>query len=118
MTPVNLITFLISLYLVDCRFQSQREHVHDSRQQSRWPAWLHHFIFRPQPYSWVGGGPSPPNEGDKHWYYHTKQKKLMKMEAAAAFEMRRSVLLAMMAVGFGLSWGISKLLAKAVDRYM
>ncbi|KAH6660021.1 hypothetical protein BKA67DRAFT_546536 [Truncatella angustata] len=93
MTPINFVTFLVSLYLVDYHFHRKREHAHNDGAHSSLPTWLQQVIFRPQPYSWVGGKTeAPPNQQDRNWYYHTKQKKLMKMEAAAAFEIRRSVL--------------------------
>lgn len=114
MTPVNFVSFLISLYLVDCHYHNQREHIYSNSTQTRLPAWLHRIIFRPQPYAWVSGGPqTPPNQNDRSWYYHTKQKKLMKMEATAAFEIRRSVLLALIVLVVGLIWGFSKLVGIA-----
>lgn len=118
MTPINFVTFLVSLYLVDWHFRSKREHIHDDGRQSSWPAWLHHLVFHPEPYSWAGRGTAPPNKGDRNFYYHTKQKKLMKMEASVAFEMRRRVLLGLMAVGLGLIWALTKLLVKIVARCM
>jgi hypothetical protein len=120
MTPVNFITFLVSLYLVDCQFLDKREHAHNNGQRNRrLPAWLHHLIFRPQPYSWVGGGsPAPPNQNDNNWYYHTKQKKLMRMEASAAFEIRRSVMLGLIMLGVGIAWCLSRLVVAAGKLYL
>ncbi|ETS88053.1 hypothetical protein PFICI_01881 [Pestalotiopsis fici W106-1] len=119
MTPINFVTFLVSLYLVDYHYNSKREHTHDhNKRASRLPGWLHSLLFKPQPYAWVGGGDSsaaPPNQDDKNWYYHTKQKKLMKMEAAAAFEMRRSVTVALVFIAVGAAWGLSRLLAAAAS---
>ncbi|KAF7515262.1 hypothetical protein G7054_g14664 [Neopestalotiopsis clavispora] len=125
MTPVNFITFLVSLYLVDYHYNSKREHTHDNQRRTRLPGWLHSFLFKPQPYAWVGGGGgesssasssarnNPPNQDDKNWYYHTKQKKLMKMEASAAFEMRRSVTVALLVAAVAAVWGLSRLLVAA-----
>ncbi|KAI0600250.1 hypothetical protein F4775DRAFT_77334 [Biscogniauxia sp. FL1348] len=70
MTPVNFITFIISLYLVDNRYQEQRargqHHHHQHHQQTQQqqhylskivPVWLHVLLFRSrpqlQPYEWV-----------------------------------------------------------------
>ncbi|KAK6206008.1 hypothetical protein LQW54_007947 [Pestalotiopsis sp. IQ-011] len=115
MTPINFITFIVSLYLVDYHYNSKREHTHSGNSEGRLPGWLHRLIFRPQPYAWVGGGdgPAPPNQDDRNWYYHTKQKKLMKMEAAAAFEVRSSVLVALVVVAAGAAWGLSRVLVAA-----
>ncbi|KAI5927821.1 hypothetical protein F4810DRAFT_649562 [Camillea tinctor] len=137
MTPVNFITFIISLYLVDTRYQEQRARGHDAHPQQQQhrlsrilPVWLHALVFRPrpqlQPYEWVGS-PSPTHPNTKNgsvtgdgkgsadsrrrpadgmrrssrdqqrWYYHTQQKKLLKMEAADAFELRNAVLLGLAA---------------------
>ncbi|KAI1872504.1 hypothetical protein JX265_005384 [Neoarthrinium moseri] len=97
MTPINFVTFLVSLYLVDYHYQSRREHFHEAGtlQSSRLPGWLHGLVYRPQPYVWVGGGPAPPGQDETRWYYHTKQRKLMKMEASDAFEIRKSVMFAL-----------------------
>lgn len=107
MTPVNLVTFLLSLYLVDCYYQTQRWLSH-SAPQGRFQGWLH-VIYRPQPYSWIGGGPAPPNKSDERWYYHTKQQKLMRMEASDAFGMRNVVLVGLIAVGVGMTWAVWQL---------
>ncbi|KAH7326760.1 hypothetical protein B0I35DRAFT_405951 [Stachybotrys elegans] len=101
MTPLNFVTFLVSLVLVDMRFTTMRYHTH-SEAQSRLPAWLHGMLFRNNPYQTYDGGGQPRQES---WHYHSNQKKLMRMEADEAFRMRSSVLVIMAvaaatAVGF------------------
>lgn len=113
MTPINFVTFLVSLWLVDYHYHHQREYESAARQghhDSRLPAWLHRLIYKPQqPYSWAGpanggggggsngssGNNSSNNGGETRWYYHSKQKKLMRLHAAEAFEMRKPVLVAL-----------------------
>ncbi|OTA92111.1 hypothetical protein M434DRAFT_396662 [Hypoxylon sp. CO27-5] len=120
MTPVHFISFLLSLYLVDCHYHDKRiqEHYERYSRLPSWllPAWLDRILFRPQPYGWVdrrkresantGGG------GNKErWYYHTKQKKLMKMEAADAFELQRSIVLGLCVVVLCATWALWRLSA-------
>lgn len=89
MTPINFTSFLFSLLLVDMRYSLERSHNH-AEAPTMLPAWLHDIFYRPQPYQYkrirdqgVGG----------RWFYHSKQKKLIKMEADEAFRMRYTVLL-------------------------
>ncbi|CAM1507366.1 Fc.00g070070.m01.CDS01 [Cosmosporella sp. VM-42] len=91
MTPVNFVVFLVSLLLVDLRYTMRRAYGHPD-VGSRLPTWLHQLVFRPQPYQ---NGRQSSKDEDKHgrWYYHSKQKKLMKMEANEAFQLRNTVLL-------------------------
>ncbi|KAH9902030.1 hypothetical protein F4778DRAFT_105150 [Xylariomycetidae sp. FL2044] len=129
LTPINFVTFLVSLYLVDSQYQSQRAAQHHQKPSSSslsssfqrlLPAWLHPLLFRPQqqqqqqqPYQWVTAPVSPQrppssrHEEQQRWYYHTKQKKLMKMEAADAFELRNTVLVVLCVMGLGAAWGVA-----------
>ncbi len=90
MTPVNFVTFLISLLLVDLRYTRVRMHAHSNRG-SRLPTWLHDILYHRQPYDDVGGRRAGTNR--EEWHYHSNQKKLMKMEAEEAFRLRGTVLL-------------------------
>lgn len=85
MTPINFFTFIISLILVEMRNSHVRLHSH-AQARSRLPAWLHELLYRPQPYGSDRKDPS----GD--WYYHSNQKKLIRMEAEDAFKLRSCVL--------------------------
>ncbi|RYP25292.1 hypothetical protein DL767_008470 [Monosporascus sp. MG133] len=114
MTPINLIAFLVSLYLVDVHYQNERARRHAAGQQhgeqQKWMAWLHNLLFRPQPYEWVDQNkPAPPNKHEERYYYHTKQKKLMKMEAADAFGLRRPVLVGLCSLAVLAAWAAWRL---------
>lgn len=125
LTPINFITFLLSLYLVDCRYEDERARRHAAGRSARGPGemllptWLHRVLFSPQPYEWVDqrrttttptpGPPNPPNRNDERYYYHTKQRKLMKMEAADAFGLRTPVLLALSLTGAVAAWAAWRL---------
>lgn len=100
MTPITFVTFLFSLLLVDIRYSITRANGHPD-PNSRLPPWLHQLIYRRQPYSQQGNGDQPGR-----WYYHSKQKKLMRMEASEAFEMHTSVML-VLAVTATLAAGVS-----------
>ncbi|KAI0013509.1 hypothetical protein F4779DRAFT_564009 [Xylariaceae sp. FL0662B] len=105
MTPINFVSFLLSLYLVNYRYDHQRAQGHYHHPSSGYlPQWLFHLLYRPQPYQWVDRGPAPPNRDDERWYYHTRQKKLFKMEAADAFELRYTLLLGLCALALAVAW--------------
>jgi hypothetical protein len=90
-TPVNFVTFLVSLVLVDLRYTRLRMHSHHSVRESKLPTWLHDILYYRQPYDDVGG--RRPGGSHERWHYHSNQKKLMKMEAEEAFRLRGTVLL-------------------------
>lgn len=109
MTPINFVAFIVSLWLVDNRHQQKRADMHSpsstSTQYIGLPGWLHRTFYRPQPYQYIDTQVrSPPNAKDERFYYHTKQKKIMKLEAADAFELRSTVLGAMCIAGVALVW--------------
>ncbi|KAH7160116.1 hypothetical protein B0J13DRAFT_519538 [Dactylonectria estremocensis] len=111
MTPVNLIVFLVSLALVDLRYTLARSSNYqdgagDTTSRllpswfSRWlPPWLSQRLgrlvwsFRGQPYP--HDARNARDASGRRWYYHTKQKKLIKMEADEAFQLRGPVLAAL-----------------------
>ncbi|KAF4999536.1 hypothetical protein FGRMN_2405 [Fusarium graminum] len=88
MTPINITVFLFSLLLVDFRHTAGRNNFYDTgTRQSRWiPRWLL------QPYQHIG---HTDHDAHGRWHYHSKQKKLMRMEADEAFQMRSTVLVFM-----------------------
>ncbi|KAI0020182.1 hypothetical protein F4780DRAFT_383821 [Xylariomycetidae sp. FL0641] len=132
MTPINFISFLLSLYLVDAQYQTQRSQGHypasspsyasaaEHSLAAKLPPWLHHLLFRPQqPYAWISRGSPTGGDHDQArvtttttttttdqtpWFYHTKQRKLLKREAADAFELRATVLAALTAAALAASW--------------
>ncbi|CAN8099540.1 unnamed protein product [Discula destructiva] len=97
MTPLIFTSFVVSLVWVDFRYSLMRSHSH-SDAPSRMPHWLHTIIYREAPYQYVRVDRSRPDtaataESDwKKYHYHSKQRKLMKMEAEDAFRIRGSVL--------------------------
>ncbi|KAI0508417.1 hypothetical protein F5B22DRAFT_405227 [Xylaria bambusicola] len=126
-TPVNFITFLVSLYLVDSRNRAQRyrqpeRKIRDSSDRT----WLSRLLYEQNssPYEWVDNYQTSSssqsthafphrNVRDKHaespkeaknWFYHTKQKKLLRAEAANAFAVRDSVLFALGTLAIFLLW--------------
>lgn len=132
MTPLIFISFLVSLAIVDIRNSALRAHYHaDPARSNRLPRWLHRVVYRYQPYRYVvvdeqgrplgekasspglgqvDGGVESPGEGmgrrggDGGDYYRSKQKKLMRMEAAEAFEIRSGVMVVMGVLSLGLWW--------------
>ncbi|KAI8960940.1 hypothetical protein F5Y11DRAFT_328253 [Daldinia sp. FL1419] len=122
MTPVHFVSFLLSLYLVDCHYHDKRIQEHSERysQIPAWllPSWLDRLLFSPHPYGWVdrkkqGAAPNSTGSGER-WYYHTKQKKLMKMETVDAFEMQRTVLLGLGVVVLFAIWVFWRLSAEVL----
>lgn len=90
MTPLTLISFILSLAVVDLRYTLMRSHAGPG-------VWLRRALRR---YGHVRedggsrrrGGEEEEEEGEQERYYHSMQRKLMKMEADAALEMRWVVL--------------------------
>ncbi|KAF5020711.1 hypothetical protein F66182_7273 [Fusarium sp. NRRL 66182] len=95
MTPINITVFLLSLLLVDFRHTADRNNFYGTgSQRAKWiPRWVL------QPYQHIG---HTDHDAHGRWHYHSKQKKLMKMEADEAFQMRSTVL-ALMAVVIALA---------------
>jgi hypothetical protein len=109
MTPVVLVSFLVSLAWVDFRYTLVRSHTHSDDDPSRMPNWLHHVLYRPQPYHYVKvegerEGVVKDSDGNK-FYYHSKQKKLLRMEAEDAFQMRWIVVAILGGVIASAAWG-------------
>ena len=105
MTPVIFITFLVSLSLVDFRYSAMRSQYH-AEQPSRLPPWLHRLIYRYRPYQYVvidEKGDLTGKKADAR-YYHSKQRKLMKMEIDDAFEIRSTVLVALGLLSMVVAW--------------
>ena len=91
MTPVIFVSFLVSLAWVDFRYTLMRSHTHAGDEPSRMPRWLHRMLYREAPYQYVrvnaagaASGTVVREERGK-WYYHSKQRKLMKMEVKLLF---------------------------------
>lgn len=132
-TPINFVTFILSLYFIDSRYRAQRHRQRESSAESnnRMP-WLYWLLYRrrPSPYDWVDtyqgqsslhsqstalrhevivshpGDSSSVSikETSDSWFYHTKQKKLFRVEAADAFALRNWVLFALCIIAVSVSW--------------
>jgi hypothetical protein len=108
MTPILFISFVVSLTLIDLRHSATRAHYHaEETKDSRMPRWLHRIIYRYQRYQYVpvdDQGRPLGEKVDSHQYYHSKQRKLMRMEAAEAFEIRSAVLVALALLSLCVVW--------------
>lgn len=111
MTPVIFVTFLISLVVVDLRYSVMRSHLHPDDYSSRLPHWLHRIIYSYRPYQYVrvDKNGNPTGQRAYHGFYHSKQRKLMKMEVDDAFQIRGTVLLVMGIVIMLAFWGLWQL---------
>lgn len=111
MTPIIFVSFLFSLAWVDFRYSIMRSHSH-SEEPSQLPRWLHRITYREAPYKYVKVDATHTkeragsNEGSR-WYYHSKQRKLMKMEADDAFQIRGTVLVALGLLAVAATWATS-----------
>lgn len=111
MTPVIFVSFLFSLAWVDFRYSIMRSHSH-SEEPSQLPRWLYRITYREAPYKYVKVDATQTkaqagnNEGTR-WYYHSKQRKLMKMEADDAFQIRGTVLVALGLLAVAATWAVS-----------
>ncbi|KAI0418044.1 hypothetical protein F5X98DRAFT_338747 [Xylaria grammica] len=128
-TPINFVAFLVSLYLIDSRHRAQRYGQHESRASgNNERPWLHRLLYQQRsPYDWMDsyqGRASPQSayttphhdvkakdgasrsikETRASWFYHTKQKKLLRVEAADAFALRNSVLFALFVLVVFVLW--------------
>ncbi|KAK1961735.1 hypothetical protein LY78DRAFT_661873 [Colletotrichum sublineola] len=106
-TPIIFISFLLSLMWVDIRYTIQRSRNHN---QGGWmPSWLHNVMYQRSPYHYVQArdqkNPRPAGEKEE-WYYHSKQKKLIRMEVDDAFQMRGHVLVVLALVSLAVFWGV------------
>ncbi|KAK6226744.1 hypothetical protein QIS74_00299 [Colletotrichum tabaci] len=105
MTPIIFVSFLLSLVWVDIRYTIKRSRNHS---QGGWmPSWLHNIVYRSSPYHYVRvktqTTPSPRAD-QQEWYYHSKQKKLLRMEVDDAFQMRGQVLVVLALVSLVVIW--------------
>ncbi|KAI3329134.1 hypothetical protein HD806DRAFT_481808 [Xylariaceae sp. AK1471] len=129
-TPINFVAFLLSLYLVDSHYRAQRHRQYKSnasKQDNNRRSWLHRLLYRQpsSPYDWVdeyeyqvrlstSTFPREPRVRDEvtrplkqvgdPWFYHTKQKKLFRVEAEHAFALRDSVLFGLCVLAILAGW--------------
>ncbi|KAI1356487.1 hypothetical protein F5Y01DRAFT_267522 [Xylaria sp. FL0043] len=130
-TPINFTVFLVSLYLIDTRNRAQRHRQPEGKaSDSGQRTWLHWILYRRRgsPYDWVDSYQGQPvsqaaytttprhevrvkdvptgstRETGDTWFYHTKQKKLLRVEAADAFALRNPVLLVLGVLAVSVGW--------------
>lgn len=105
MTPIIFVSFLVSLAWVDFRNTVRRSHYH-SQRPGRLPEWLHHIVYRRQKDRGARMDRTRNSADDDggEWYYHSKQRKLMKMEVTDAFEVRTTVLVVLGLLAAASSW--------------
>ena len=120
--PLTFISFLISLALIDSQNYNRRAHSHSPSRPAPTNAYgktknfIHSMFFRPaSPYAYVKSPhiqaadakdfkeESEPR--DQPWYWHTKQRKMMKAEVADAFKIRKWVLVSLFAISAGSVFG-------------
>jgi hypothetical protein len=96
MTPVNLVSFLISLALIDLQYSLKRASIH-AYAESRLPTWLYAIVYSQRPYVYINADRSKTGRqtSSEQWYYSTKQKKLMRMEAEEALRARWVIIVLM-----------------------
>ncbi|KAL1902791.1 hypothetical protein Sste5346_000702 [Sporothrix stenoceras] len=92
-----------------------------SQHRMPMPAWLHSLVYRRQPYHYVlvKGADGQPADTDRSYttakttkasnkndgsYYHSMQRKLLKMESDEAFRIRTTVLWVMGFAAAGSAW--------------
>ena len=84
MTPLNFTAFILSLAVVDARHSLRRASYHAAVPMPPRPAWLRSLLARTQ-----GQG---REKGKEESFYHSRQRQLMRLEAAEAFQLRGPVL--------------------------
>ncbi|KAK8087972.1 hypothetical protein PG997_002933 [Apiospora hydei] len=107
MTPINLISFVLGLWLVDLRYRCQREHAHShSHSRPQQPSSSSYYLP-----AWLWW---PRRPAEEPFYYHSKQKKLMRMEASEAFKLRNSVLFGLVLAAMFVLWATSWMIRSVV----
>ncbi|KAK8055531.1 hypothetical protein PG993_000758 [Apiospora rasikravindrae] len=108
MTPINLISFVLGLWLVDLRYRCQREHDHAHPRPHPHQTSSSSYYYLPAWLWW------PRRPADEPFYYHSKQRKLLRMEASEAFNMRNSVLFGLVLAAMFVLWATSWMIRSVV----
>ncbi|OAA54762.1 hypothetical protein SPI_08633 [Niveomyces insectorum RCEF 264] len=84
MTPVVFVSFLVSL------------------------AWPYYYVWVPSDSRGAGAGSANNGDGANNgeYYYHSMQRKLLKMESSEAFRIRTTVLCVMGLAAAGAAWAV------------
>ncbi|CAG8954372.1 hypothetical protein HYFRA_00005997 [Hymenoscyphus fraxineus] len=103
LAPLAFLSFILSLALIDSRNTYFRTSSQPPSRIQSVKGFFHALVFRRRegPYEYVGrerggdGGVGVEKKGGKggngEWYWHTKQRKMMKRELDDAFEIRNGV---------------------------
>lgn len=100
LTPINMISFLLSLFLIDHSERQWRLSQHATKPSTIWAR------FDPQPYqardaTWRHSSASPARHATDHsytgWYRYKLDRAMTKLEINDAFEMRGRVIVALLA---------------------
>lgn len=103
MTPIIFVSFIVSLAWVDLRYSIQRS----QNRSNPGRGWLHHLIYRETSSSASqGNARARSSGGPQDGHYHSKQKKLAKMEMADAFEIRGTVVAVLLMLSASISLGM------------
>ncbi|KAG9229017.1 hypothetical protein BJ875DRAFT_388228 [Amylocarpus encephaloides] len=121
-TPLTFVSFLLSLALIDSHNSSLRSSLRPSPISNTPPSlfcktrnFLHGIVFREVdgrgPYAYVkapvvGGCKDGRERKEREWYYHSKQRHIMKAEFEDAFQMRNSVAVGILAVVLGAFYAV------------
>ncbi|KAI8222065.1 hypothetical protein K4K54_007192 [Colletotrichum sp. SAR 10_86] len=113
MTPIIFVSFLLSLVWVDLKYTLKRSRGRGHHHGGWMPSWLHSIVYRHSPYTYMQKESTTPNSSPRsspreepgEFYYHSKQKKLMRMEMDDAFEVRGQVLVVVGAASLATLWG-------------
>lgn len=99
--PLSMISFLLSLFVIDQRNQTWRMAQH-SNPETIWARLSSFFFFPPQSQPYPADGRSEARQkgtwsDDSHasWYLHTKRRAMAKLEISDAFELRGRVVVAL-----------------------
>ena len=118
-----MISFVLSLVVVDTQDRQWRLSQHASSQEPIWFRLTHWSWLSPQPYQDSDGtwkhhdsataAQSPPDTAFSGWYTRKKHRAVAKMEMSDAFEMRGRVIAALLAWGclgvFGIVYATRRL---------
>lgn len=109
LTPLNMVSFVLSLFVVDHQQRQWRLSQHDSGSKTIWARLTQLSWLDPQPYqdsrdsTWQRDTTAPastpigPDTVYAGWYGRKKHRAMAKLEIGDAFDMRKSVVIVLLA---------------------
>jgi len=107
LTPINMITLILSLFVVDHQQRQWRQSQHTSGSEPLWSRLAHGSWLNPEPYqvsrdtTWQSDRPSTsthvPDSTFRGWYTRKKHRAMARMELTDALDMRGRVMIALAA---------------------